>query len=97
MSILTDSSAWHTIAENYNHPQIVRGRTKENNDDPAGNGKYQIYVRTIKGVRFPIQAIPSNKISQVKKKIHQKKGFPVEDQMLTFNDVPLKDDKTVGM
>ncbi|KAL3913644.1 MAG: hypothetical protein SGARI_000552 [Bacillariaceae sp.] len=91
----------HSVTGKWNmmgfNDDIVRGRTKENNDDPAGNGKYQIYVRTIKGVRFPIQAIPSNKISQVKKKIHQKKGFPVEDQMLTFNDVPLKDDKTVGM
>jgi hypothetical protein len=75
--------------------QIVRGRKKKIDDGPGGKGQYQIYVRTIKGVRFPINAIPSNKISQVKKKIHQKKGIPIQDQMLSFKDVPLKDDKTV--
>jgi Ubiquitin family len=32
---------------------------------------------------------------QCKKKIHQKKGMPIEDQRLTFNDVPLLDEKTV--
>ena len=68
---------------------------KKTSDEMGGQGKYQIYVRTIKGVRFPINAIPSNKISQVKKKIHQKKGIPIEDQMLSFKDVPLKDEKTV--
>lgn len=75
--------------------QIVRGKKKKTNDEPGAKGNYQIYVRTIKGVRFPINAIPSNKISQVKKKIHQKKGIPIEDQMLSFKDVPLKDEKTV--
>lgn len=89
----------HSVTGKWNmmgfNDDVVRGRKKEPADDPEGKGAYQIYVRKVNGVRFPIHVIPGNKIMQCKKKIHQKKGILIEDQRLTFNDVPLKDEKTV--
>lgn len=89
----------HSVTGKWNmmgfNDDVVRGRRKEPSNEPSGKGSYQIYVRKVNGVRFPINVIPGNKIMQCKKKIHQKKGIPIEDQRLTFNDVPLKDEKTV--
>ncbi|OEU13070.1 hypothetical protein FRACYDRAFT_165713, partial [Fragilariopsis cylindrus CCMP1102] len=56
----------------------------------------EIFVRKPSGVRFPIKdVIPGNRISLIKKKIYKEHGIPIEEQRLSFNDVPLKDEKTV--
>ena len=90
----------HSVTGKWNmmgfNDDVVRGKSKKNEDKDGGKGSYQIYVRKVNGVRFPISALPGHKISMCKKKIHQKKGIPIEDQRLSFNDVPLKDDKTVS-
>ena len=62
-------------------------RQKNPGNEPEG--------KIVNGVRFPINVIPGNKILQCKKKTHQKKGMPIENQRITFNDVPLLDEKTV--
>lgn len=83
---------WNMLAHN---DDVVRGRKKSSSDDDDKKGTWTIYVRKPDKVTFPISVIPGNKITQCKKKIHEKRGIPIEDQRLFFNDVPLKDEKTV--
>mmetsp|Transcript_3346 Transcript_3346/g.7906 ORF Transcript_3346/g.7906 Transcript_3346/m.7906 type:complete len:2026 (+) Transcript_3346:160-6237(+) len=75
---------------------VVRGRSKKakpGNDNDKN--KWQIYVRKVDGQRFPIDTIPTHKVSVCKTKIEKKKNIPVADQRLLFNGEPLKDDKTL--
>ena len=83
---------WNMLGFN---DDVVRGKKKNKIDDLDKKGPWEIFVRKVDGSRFPISVIPGNKISDCKKKIFAKKDIPVEDQRLSFNDVPLKDLKTV--
>jgi len=90
----------HSVAGKWNmlgyNDNVVRGRKKpKNDDDDDGKGPWQIYVRKPDDSRFPLTVIPGNKISACKTKIFKKKGIPIQDQRLSFNDVPLKDEKTL--
>ena len=76
---------------------IVRGKKKGKAIDASVNtGSWEIFVRRPNnGSRFPISVIPGNKIKNIKMKIKEKKSIPLEDQRLSFNNVPLKETKTV--
>ena len=89
----------HSIAGKWNmlgfNDDVVRGRKKEKKDDSDEKGPYKIYVRKPSGSRFPISVAPGNKIRYCKTKILAKKNIPIDDQRLSFNDIPLKDAKTI--
>ena len=90
----------HSIAGKWNmlgfNDDVVRGKKKKKDDDDGSKGPYEIFVRKPSGVRFPVKdVIPGNRISLIKKKIYKEHGIPIEEQRLSFNDVPLKDEKTV--
>ena len=89
----------HSIGGKWNmlgfNDDVVRGKKKKKTDDDGKKGPFEIFVRKVDGSRFPISVIPGNKISDCKKKIHSKKRIPIEDQRLSFKEVPLKDQKTV--
>ena len=76
----------HSVAGNWNmmgfNEDVVRGRKKNSGNAPEGKGAYQIYVRKVNGVRFPINVIPGNKIPQCKKRIHQKRAYPSKISVL---------------
>merc|ERR1712124_12902 len=84
---------WNMLGFN---DDVVRGKTKKKKDiDGDKKGPWEIFVKKPSGSRFPIFVIPGNKIAQCKTKICSEKGIPVEEQRLSFNGVPLKDEKTV--
>jgi hypothetical protein len=90
----------HSVAGKWNmmgfNDDVVRGKKKKKDDDDMNKGPYEIFVRKPSGVRFPIKdVIPANRIYLIKKKIYKEHGIPIEGQRLSFNDVPLKDEKTV--
>lgn len=89
----------HSIGGKWNmlgfNDDVVRGRKKNKTDDSGKKGKWEIFVRKVDGSRFPISVIPGNKIEDCKKKVYAKKRIPVEDQRMSFNDTPLKDEKTL--
>ena len=87
------SGKWNMYGFN---DDVVRGRSKKakpGNDNIKN--KWQIYVRKVDGQRFPIDTIPTHKLSVCKTKIERKKNIPVVDQRLSFNGETLKDEKTL--
>lgn len=83
---------WNVLGYN---DDVVRGRPKKQDDDDRTKGLWKIFVRTPSGECFPIFAIPGTKIALCKTKIYDEKEIPVEEQRLSFYDVPLKDEKTL--
>ncbi len=51
----------------------------------------QVHVRTLTGKTFTLEVVPQDTIENVKKKILQKEGIPVEYQHVFFADKMLKD------
>jgi ubiquitin C len=58
-------------------------------------GKFEIKVKTIKGVVFPLKTPSNTTLNKVKEKIKSKKSIPLEYQRLFFQDKPLLDKKTL--
>ena len=90
---LSVAGKWNVMGFN---DDLVRGKKKmkEDDDDPS-KARWEIFVRKPCGSQFPISVIPGNKITKFKTKILAEKGIPIEERRLIFNDVPLKDEKTL--
>eukprot|EP00980_Cylindrotheca_fusiformis_P025861 scaffold14741_cov135-Cylindrotheca_fusiformis.AAC.11 len=56
----------------------------------------QIYVKTPEGKTIPLQVEPNDTVEDVKKKVEQKAGIPVDDQTLLFDGDELDDPTTLS-
>jgi len=93
-SKLSVAGKWKLMGFN---DDVVRGRKKKDPDEDPSKGKWTIYVRRkASGVRFPLSVIPGTRISKCKDKIQAKKGLPVDEQRLSFEGIPLRDEKTLA-
>eukprot|EP00536_Pseudo-nitzschia_multiseries_P017677 jgi/Psemu1/226071/e_gw1.1720.2.1 len=75
---------------------VVRGKKKKTDHKDPNKGPWTVYVRKPSGTTFPLpSAIPGNRISRCKEKILKAKGIPIDEQRLSFQKVPLRDEKTL--
>ena len=77
-NISTESSFQLVLREN--------GEEEEGKEDPV-----QIFVRTMMGETFALDAFPSDTVRGVKAKIRDRKGLPVSRQSLLMRGEPLAD------
>ncbi|XP_023770762.1 polyubiquitin-like [Lactuca sativa] len=59
------------------------------------HGGMQIFVKTLTGTTIPLEVEGSDTVDKVKARV-QDKSIPLNQQILTFNDKQLEDDRTVG-
>lgn len=64
-------------------------------DEDEATDKYHVFIRTVCGKRFLIEAEPADTIKDVKTKIQSKEKIAVEHQKLLFNKVQLEDQRTL--
>ena len=59
-------------------------------------GGMQIFVKTLTGKTITLEVEPSDTIENVKAKILDKEGIPLNQQTLVFDDIELEDHKTMS-
>ncbi len=59
-------------------------------------GSYQIYVRTLTGVTYTFDVDPATTVAQVKQKITDREGIPIDQQRLIYAGVQLEDIRTLS-
>jgi ubiquitin C len=52
-----------------------------------------VYVKTPKGKKLTFQVEPTDTIQEIKRKVNQSEGIPIDDQRLLFGTKPLTDDR----
>ena len=61
-----------------------------------GLGLMKITVRTLNGMENSMEVKPSDTIGKLKTRIHKKKGIPIDEQVLIFNEMVLHDSGTLA-
>jgi ubiquitin len=54
----------------------------------------QLFIKTLQGTTVTVDVEADEPIANIKKKIHEKQGVPVDQQRLIFSGKELQDDKT---
>ncbi len=64
--------------------------------DGTNSGNMQIFIKTLSGKTLTLDISSNESISNIKNKIHEKEGIPVDHQRLVFNGKQLEDTESVG-
>ena len=56
----------------------------------------EIFVKKPDGKTIPLEVEPFDTIEDVKAKVQDKEGIPPDQQRLSFEEMPLEDDKTLA-
>lgn len=75
--------------------EVVEISSDEDEAKDSATDKYHVFIRTVCGKRFLIEAEPADTIKDVKTKIQSKEKIAVEHQKLLFNKVQLEDQRTL--
>jgi len=60
------------------------------------SGEYQLFIQTLTGKKFSIEAEPHNTILEIKEKIEGCENMPVDQQRLIFAGKQLEDNRTLA-
>ncbi len=55
-----------------------------------------IFIKTLTGRTITVEAKPNSSIAEIKAKIKEKEGVPVDQQRLIFQDRQLEDNATIS-
>lgn len=56
----------------------------------------QIFIKTLTGKTITLQVDPNERVEEVKQKIFDKEGIPIDQQRIIFSGKQLENDKTLS-
>ncbi len=74
------------------HMSIIGGGT----ETEGGNGSRQVFIKTLQGKTLTLDVKPEDSIGEIKQRIFEKEGIPVDQQRLVFNGKQLEDAQSVN-
>lgn len=86
---------FHSPGKQWLQARLKQKRGQEKNVYLSPGDSFQVFVKTLQGETVTLEIMPFETVKNVKRKIQDKEGIPVDEQRLLLNGKQLECDRTV--